>query len=201
MGAVNDNQAVSSNYAPSYLRAWLTNPFTFGAVAPSGPALSALITSEISAETGCVLELGPGKGVITQALLDRGVPESNLILVERMPDFARLLRERFPLAHVEIMDADQISGLKLLTKDEPVGAVVSSLPLVSMPPDKVGAILVAAFEHLGPAGAFYQFTYAPRSPVSDSQLTRLGLKADHIGRAVLNIPPAAVYRITRIGTA
>lgn len=201
MGSVNDNQAVRSNNASSYLRAWLANPFVFGAVAPSGPALSALMTGEISAQTGRVLELGPGKGVLTRALLDRGVSESGLILVERRADFARFLRQRFPLAQVESMDADQIGSLAHRFEDEPLGAVISGLPLVSMSSEKVESILTAAFDLLRSDGVLYQFTYAPRSPVSDSQLTRLGLRADHIGRAVLNIPPAAVYRITRIGTA
>lgn len=182
---------------PSYLRAWLANPLKFGAVAPSGPALAALITTEIRPDDGPVLELGPGKGVFTRALLQRGVPESQLILIEQRADFVQLLRQHFPAAHVESMDAEQVEGLAPLLRESGVGAVISGLPLLNMPPKKVSAILAAAFGLLRPGGAFYQFTYMPRCPVSRATLGRVGLKAERIGRAVLNIPPAAVYRFTR----
>lgn len=192
-----DNRPVRQDSAPSYLRAWLANPLKFGAVAPSGPALAALMTNEIYPNDGPILELGPGKGVFTRALLERGVPESELILIEQRADFVRLLRERFPAAHVESMDADQLERLAPLLQDFGVGAVVSGLPLLSMPPMKVRAILSAAFAQLRTGGAFYQFTYMPRCPVSQTTMRRLGLKAERMGRALRNIPPAAVYRITR----
>jgi phospholipid N-methyltransferase len=190
-------KGVRANCTPSYLRAWLANPFKFGAVAPSGPALASLITSEIDAEDGPVLELGPGKGVFTQALLDRGVAESSLVLVERRRDFANLLNERFPEARVVSMDAEELHRLSQIFAGHPAGAVVSGLPLLSMPVEKVRGILSGAFAHLRPEGAFYQFTYMPRCPVSRETLRRRGLTAERIGGALLNIPPAAVYRITR----
>lgn len=195
-GAVGENRAVSAN--PSYFRAWLANPLKFGAIAPSGPALASLITSEISADNGRVLELGPGTGVFTRALLARGVPESSLVLVERRDDFAHLLKLRFPQAMVQSMDADEISRLAPLFEEAPPGAVISGLPLVSMPASKVTAILSAAFSLMGPGGTFYQFTYAPRCPISRDTLARLGLKAQRTGSALRNLPPANVYRLTRI---
>jgi len=63
------------------------------------------------------------------------------------------------------------------------------------------AILTAAFSKLRDGGAFYQFTYGMQCPVSKAQLDELGLKANCIGRVLLNIPPASVYRITRIKAA
>lgn len=79
----------------------------------------------------------------------------------------------------------------------PVGAVISGLPLLSMPDRKVTAILDGAFAHLRPGAAFYQFTYGPRCPVPRPILDGLDLTATHIGRTLLNVPPAAVYRISR----
>ena len=169
-------------------------------MAPSGPALAALISSEITPETGRVLELGTGKGALTTAILDRGIAESDLVLVERRADFANLLRERFPAAHVEPIDAAQIARLACHFESNPLGAIVSGLPLLTMPADTVDSIVSAAFELLKPGGAFYQFTYAARSPVPRSTLLRSGLKAKRIGWAFLNIPPACVYRIERTHT-
>jgi phospholipid N-methyltransferase len=179
-----------------FLRSWVANPLRVAAIAPSGDRLSRLMTKEISSTHGPVLELGPGTGAFTRALLDRGVDESALTLIEYGQEFARLLELRFPQARVLRMDASQLAGSDLFPSAT-VGAVVSGLPLLSMPPRKIIAILSGAFSYVRPNGAFYQFTYGPRCPVPRPILDRLGLKARHIGGTVRNIPPAAVYRITR----
>ncbi|MGC4013510.1 MAG: methyltransferase domain-containing protein [Luteolibacter sp.] len=172
------------------------NPLRISAIAPSGEALSRLITREISAAHGAVLELGPGTGVFTRGLLARGVRESDLTLVEFDPEFARLLQQRFPQARVLRMDATRLSRHELFPTTG-AGAVVSGLPLLSFPPRQVMRILLGAFCHLRAEGGFYQFTYGPRCPVPTQMLERLGLEAVRIGGTVRNLPPATVYRITR----
>jgi phospholipid N-methyltransferase len=180
----------------SFLQAWTLDPLRVGAIAPSGEALAELITREITPASGPVLELGPGTGVFTRALLARGLSPEDLALVEYGVKFAELLKDRFPGTRVLRMDAAHLDRCHLFD-DNPFGAVVSGLPLLSMPPKKVFAILAGAFGKLRSGGAFYQFTYGPSCPISRRILDRLGLKATCIGRAYLNIPPAAVYRITR----
>ncbi|MFP5077753.1 class I SAM-dependent methyltransferase [Rhizobium sp. YIM 134829] len=177
-----------------FFKAWLAAPLQVASVTPSGRALSLLITQEISPETGTVIELGPGTGVFTEALLDRGVQEEDLVLIESGAAFAEELTLRFPAARTMLMDAARVREVEM---GGTVGAVVSGLPLLSMPPRKVLAILDGAFAHLGQHGAFYQFTYGPRCPVPRPLLDRLGLKATLIGRTCANLPPAAVYRIRR----
>jgi phospholipid N-methyltransferase len=179
-----------------FFRSWLSDPLRVAAVAPSGEALARVMTREISPANGPVLELGPGTGVFTRALLAQGVRESDLTLVEYGPDFADMLEARFPDARVLRMDAAHLCRQRLF-KGAPVNAVVSGLPLLSMSPRQVMYILSGAFSYTRPGGAFYQFTYGPRCPVPEIILDRLGLKATRVGRALLNIPPAAVYRITR----
>jgi len=183
--------------AVSFFRAWMAAPLTVASVTPSSTALADLITSEISADTGPVIELGPGTGVFTRALGRRGVRDRDLTLIETGHDFARMLRLRFPDARVLEMDAARI-GQDGLFPAIPAGAVVSGLPLLSMPPRKVMAILKASFRRLGPDAAFYQFTYGPRCPVPRRILARLGLESARIGGTLRNLPPAAVYRIRRI---
>jgi phosphatidylethanolamine/phosphatidyl-N-methylethanolamine N-methyltransferase len=180
----------------AFFRAWLKAPLRVAAVVPSGRALAAAITAEIEPDTAPVIELGPGTGAFTRALLARGVPESQLALVEAGPDFAKLLQDRFPEAQVLCMNATRLAAADPFD-GEKAGAVVSGLPVLSMPPRAVIAILDGAFHHLRPDGAFYQFTYGPRCPIPRAILDRLGLKAVRIGRAVANVPPAAVYRISR----
>ena len=58
-----------------FFRAWVADPRRVSAISPSSPALAEMITSEISPTTGSVLELGPGTGVFTRALIARGLDE------------------------------------------------------------------------------------------------------------------------------
>lgn len=182
--------------AVGFLQAWIRNPLRVAAVAPSGRALAALITSEISHEIGPVIELGPGTGAFTRALIARGVREEDLALIEFGSEFAAALHFRYPRAHTLWMDATRLRTVELFA-GRPAGAVVSGLPFLSMPPRKVIAILTGAFRKMKPDGAFYQFTYGPRCPVSLRLLDHLGLEAERVGATLANLPPAAVYRIRR----
>lgn len=181
----------------SFLRAWLRDPRGIGAVTPSGAALARLMTAHVSQLDGPVIELGPGTGALTRALLARGVLPHRLALIEADPHFADALTKRYPKATILRMDAAQLGNTESLFGEERACAVVSGLPLLSLSPREVIAILRGAFHHLRADGAFYQFTYGPRCPVPSAILNRLGLRASRIGRAIINVPPAGVYRITR----
>lgn len=198
--AIDGDQVVTAVSAYSdyfqFFRSWVSDPLRVAAVAPSGGSLSRLITKEIVPSDGPVLELGPGTGVFTQALLERGIRESDLTLIEYGSEFASMLQHRFPQARVLWMDASKLARYELFA-EATVGAVVSGLPLLSMSPRKVMSILSGAFGYIRPEGGFYQFTYGPRCPVPHSMLDRLDLKATRIGGTVRNLPPAAVYRIAR----
>jgi phospholipid N-methyltransferase len=183
-------------HSTSFFLQWLSAPLRVGAIAPSSPQLAQAITAEISAENAPVIELGAGSGVFTRALIERGIPEAGLALVEQSEAFAGQLKVRFPQARVLCMDATQLEA-RTAIGGERAGAVVSGLPLLLMPAPTVATILERAFECLRPEGAFYQFTYGPRSPVSRGVLDRLGLAAVRVGMVLGNFPPAFVYRIRR----
>lgn len=180
----------------SFFMSWMSSPRRVGAIAPSGAALADLITREITAKTGPILELGPGTGAFTYKLLKRGVRPQDLTLIEYGSDFMRLLQMRFPGARVLWMDAARLATERLYD-GAPVGAVVSGLPLLNMSTRKVVSILGGAFSYVRPGGAFYQFTYGLSCPIPRPVLDRLGLRATLVDRAFLNMPPAAVYKLTR----
>lgn len=186
---------VSPDVLP-FLRAWIRNPRRVASIAPTGLRLAELLTKEISADTGPVLELGSGTGAVTRVLLARGVAERDLTLVEFSADFARMLAERFPEAQVLCVDAARLAGVRLFD-GVLAGAVVSGLPLLTMPPRGVYGVLAGVLKHVRADGAFYQFTYGPWCPVPPRVLDRLGLEARRVGRVARNVPPAAVYRIRR----
>ncbi|MDO3519003.1 class I SAM-dependent methyltransferase [Ralstonia pseudosolanacearum] len=179
-----------------FFRAWVANPLRVASVVPSSTRLSLLITTEISSETGAVIELGPGTGVFTRALLTRGVAEEDVVLVESGPEFVGRLRTLFSGASVMQMDAAKLGAVQL-RNDLDVGAVVSGLPFLSMPLRKILAILAGSFRKLRPDGAFYLFTYGYFCPIPKRVLDRLGLKATRLGGTFSNFPPAFVYRIKR----
>ncbi|TPK65238.1 methyltransferase domain-containing protein [Mesorhizobium sp. B2-4-15] len=186
--------------ALSFLLAWVAAPLRVASVTPSSASLAALMTRDIGPDTGPVLELGPGTGPFTRALLARGVKEEDLTLIESGVDFAALLKQRFPKARTFEMDATALRHLRLF-EGPVVGAAVSGLPFLSIPTRKTQAILEGVFANLRPGGALYQFTYGRRCPINQSLLDRLDLKATRIGLTLRNLPPATVYRIARIKAA
>jgi phospholipid N-methyltransferase len=180
----------------TFFLAWIRDPRRIAAIAPSSPWLAAAMTASIAPSCAPVIELGPGTGVFTDALLERGVPEHRLALVELGDEFLDALRARYPRATLVRQDASRLGALQFFG-GELAGAVVSGLPLLSMPPARVRRVLQDAFLRLRPNGAFYQFTYGFRCPVPSRLLERLGLKATRVAIALRNLPPAAVYRIER----
>jgi phosphatidylethanolamine/phosphatidyl-N-methylethanolamine N-methyltransferase len=180
----------------SFIREWTSAPGRVGAVWPSGAQLASVMTREISPASAPIIELGPGTGVFTRALLARGVREADLLLIDSGAEFTKLLEARFPAARVMAMDATRL-GEQPLFDGAPVGAVVSGIPLLNLSVAQIAAIMKGAFGYLRPDGAFYQFTYGPRCPVPQPVLDQLGLEATRIGKTFFNVPPASVYRITR----
>lgn len=178
-----------------FLLSWLDNPFGVGAVAPSGRPLARLMTQELKAGDR-VLELGPGTGTLTQAILARGVVRHDLFLLERCPGFADLLERRFPGATVMRGDAT-VRQDGLVPYRGTIDFIISGLPLVLFSREQKYRLLREVFRLLKPDGAFYQFTYGGRCPLDRRHLERLGLDARCTGFIALNVPPAFVYRISR----
>lgn len=180
----------------TFLRSWLQKPRCVGAIAPSSDALARLICSEIDASCAPLLELGPGTGVFTRALLARGLDPGQITLIEAVPEFANLLRHRHPGARVLTCDAGKLADADLYP-DACAGAAVSGLPLRAMPTEVIDAIIAGVFVWLRAGACLYQFTYGLRCPIPPEVLQRNQLQAQAMGRVWRNLPPATVYRITR----
>src|ERR1700730_7294049 len=89
-----------------FIRSWMEKPLATGAVMPSGRPLARAMAHCVSADLpGPVVELGPGTGAVTAALIEQGIAPSRLMLVEFNPTFCRLLRSRYPEATVVQGDA------------------------------------------------------------------------------------------------
>lgn len=174
-----------------FLRTWASKPLTTGAVSPSGRHLARAMASVVDpAWDGMVVELGPGTGSVTSALLERGVAPDRLLAIEYNPDFADHIKARFPSVNVAVGDAYQIGDTLKRQGVEKVSAVVSSLPLFTKPPMRRRHLLEQAMEALEPGHPFIQFSYALVPPVP-AEPGRWSL--DVTPWIVRNLPPARVW--------
>lgn len=173
-----------------FLRSWLDKPLTTGAVMPSGKALARTMARYVDPEIeGPVIELGPGTGAVTEALVEQGVDPARLVLVEFNPVFCRLLRSRYPDAIV--LQGDAYALRRLLGNFQPAAAVVSGLPLMNRPSRLRNRLIADAFELMAPAAPFIQFTYAMvGSPIAKKLA---GVTAKPSERIWMNLPPARVW--------
>lgn len=174
-----------------FIRSWIEKPLSTGAVMPSGRALARTMASYVDTKaSGPVIELGPGTGPVTEALVAHGVDPARLILVEFNPVFCRMLRTRYPAATVVQGDAYRLRRLLETFVREPAAAVVSGLPLVTKPLRTRLRLIADAMTLLAPSAPFVQFTYAMVPPIPKALS---GIKAEASELIWMNLPPARVW--------
>jgi phosphatidylethanolamine/phosphatidyl-N-methylethanolamine N-methyltransferase len=174
-----------------FIRSWLEKPLAIGAVTPSGRALATTMARYVDPDApGPVIELGPGTGPITEALIDQGVQEERLVLVEYNPTFCQLLRNRFPRATV--VQGDAYGGLRRIGSEQAAAAaaIVSGLPLFTKPLRTRVRLLRDALHVMRAGAPFVQFTYAVVPPIPKSAVNTRVEASDRIW---LNLPPARVW--------
>lgn len=184
-----------------FLKRWLRNPLSMGAVVPSGrllaEAMARATLAEMTGRDGHVIELGAGTGEVTKALLAAGIPAGRLALVEREPELAAFLRRHFPGPRIVEGDAARLPRLLEQQGIGSAAAVVSSLPLLSLPAEIVTGIVHSVFEVLPRGAALVQFTYGPSPPVPKTLRAELRLVGARGRRIWRNVPPAVVWTFRR----
>jgi phosphatidylethanolamine/phosphatidyl-N-methylethanolamine N-methyltransferase len=149
----------------------------------------------LSPEIGKVAELGPGTGKITRAILERGVQEKDITGFELNPFFHEILTSEFPSANILNQPAQHLNSFEAGS----FGAVISGLPLLSMPNSIQREIVEGAFHVLNEGGKFVQFTYGPVPPIAQEIRDDLQLGWTVSCRIWGNLPPARVYQFHRNG--
>jgi len=174
-----------------FIRSWIEKPISTGAVMPSSRVLARAMARYVDPQSnGPVIELGPGTGPVTQALVRQGIDPARLVLVEFNPDFCRLLRARYPAATVVQGDAYRLRRLLDGYVDEPAAAVVSGLPLVTKPLRTRLRLISDAMTLLAAGAPFVQFTYAMVPPIPKGLS---GVRAEASELIWMNLPPARVW--------
>ena len=174
-----------------FLRSWIEKPLHMGAVMPSGRVLARTMAQYVDVESsGPVVELGPGTGAITNALIEHGIDQKRLVLVEYNPGFCALLRDRYPHAKVVQGDAYALRDSLWDVLNVRASAVVSGLPLVTKPMLTRLKLIRDAFLALSPGAPFVQFTYSVAPPIPKSLP---GVSTEASERIWMNLPPARVW--------
>lgn len=185
-----------------FIRSWLENPLLAGAVSPSSRFLARVMAHAVDPRGHApIVELGPGTGPVTEALIEKGVDPARLVLVEYDAGFCDLLARRFPGARIVQGDAYDLAATLANALDAPPVAVVSSLPLLTRPEAIRLRLLADALDMMEPDGVFVQFTYGLVSPVprirKGHRLT--WFEADASAPVLRNLPPARVWAYRRAG--
>jgi phosphatidylethanolamine/phosphatidyl-N-methylethanolamine N-methyltransferase len=178
-----------------FLRALMAHPKNIGAIMPSSRALGRAIARQVDpARPGPVLELGPGTGVLTQAVLERGITPGRLTLVEFDPDMAAFLAGHFDGVDVIEGDAFDLARTLGAKAREPFSAIISGIPLLNFPMARRRIFMEGVCRLLAPGAPLIQFSYGAHAPVvpsPDYSVTRTAM-------VWANLPPARVWVYRKI---
>lgn len=172
-----------------FVRSWFRSPLRTGAIASSSRSLARRMAAYIDPSVpGPVLELGPGTGTFTEALLQRGISENRLVLVEANPGFAADLQRNFPRAMVLLANAYDTRQW-LPHCQQRFNGIVSGLPLLTRPMEERRALIEGCLNKALAGAPFVQFTYMvkPPVPVFSSISVRKGPVTFY------NMPPARIW--------
>lgn len=166
-------------------------PKTVGAVWPTGQVMARRMASIIDPQSPLpVLELGPGTGCITKAILERGLAPEKLFAVEYSRAFAHELKLRFPQVNIIEGDAFNLARTLGAAADLRFDCAVSALPLLNFPLALREHLVADVLARLPDGRPMIQFSYGPFAPVAPKPGAWTVERYDFVLR---NIPPARLW--------
>lgn len=178
-----------------FFKGWIDGPKSVGAILPTSAVTARRMANVINPASGLpVLELGPGTGIITKAIIDRGVAAENIVSIEYSTDFYQHLKRTIPGVNFINGDAFDLETTLGDWKDRKFDAVISAIPMLSFPMEKRIALLEDLLDRMPPGRPVVQITYSPVSPI-DARPDRFHIR--HLDFVVRNIPPAQLWVYSR----
>jgi len=178
-----------------FFKGWIDGPKRVGAICPTSWVTAKRMASVVDTTSGLpVLELGPGTGIITKAIVKRGIKPENLVSIEYSTDFYQHLVRTFPGVNFINGDAFDLERTLGVWKDKTFDSVVSAIPLLSFPMERRIALLESLLDRIPAGRPVMQITYGPVSPIIANP-DRYRIK--HYDFVVRNIPPAQLWTYTR----
>lgn len=174
-----------------FFKGWIDKPKAVGSIIPTSSVTAKRMASIINVKSGLpALEVGPGTGVITKAILKHGVKPENLFAVEYAHDFVLHLRRNYPGVNViegDAFDLDATLGDKAGLKFD---SVVSGVPLLNFPVAARVAYVESLLDRIPDGRPIVQLTYGPKSPIPPGLGDYTVERFDFIIR---NIPPTTLW--------
>ena len=173
-----------------FFKGWIDKPRAVGSIIPTSSVTARKMASVVNPDSGLpVLELGPGTGVITRAILARGVKPENLWSVEYSADFVEHLKEIFPAVNIVQGDAFNLDAA-LPEKGMVFDSVISGVPLLNFPVEQRVRYIENILDRIPAGRPIVQLTYGPLSPVPPR---RGNYSVEHFDFIVRNLPPTQLW--------
>jgi len=181
-----------------FFKGWIDKPKAVGSIIPTSSITARRMASVVDTGSGLpVLELGPGTGVITKAILARGVKPQNLYTIEYSEDFVRHLEKQFDgvnIIHGDAFDLDATLGDK---RDLTFDSVISGVPLLNFPVSQRIRYIEDLLTRIPAGRPIIQLTYGPLSPVPAG---KGDYTVEHFDFVLRNIPPTQLWVYRRAGS-
>lgn len=173
-----------------FFKGWIDKPRAVGSIVPTSSITARKMASVVNPDSGLpVLELGPGTGVITKAILARGVKPENLWSIEYSADFVEHLRDTFPSVNIVQGDAFDLDAT-LPDSTMMFDSVISGVPLLNFPVEQRVRYVNALLDRIPAGRPIVQLTYGPLSPVPPR---RGDYTVEHFDFIVRNLPPTQLW--------
>lgn len=178
-----------------FFRGWIDKPKAVGSIVPTSGVTARKMASIVRPERDdMVLELGPGTGVITRAILEKGIKPENLVSVEYSADFVERLKRDMPGVNFVHGDAFELEAVLAPWKDRRFDSVISAIPMLNFPVSARVSLLESMLDLLPAGRPVVQITYGAVSPIPAGRGSYSVERFDFIVR---NIPPAHLWLYKR----
>ncbi len=178
-----------------FFKGWIDKPRAVGSIVPTSSVTARKMATVVNPDSGLpVLELGPGTGVITKAILEAGVKPENLWSIEYSQDFVDHLRLNYPgvnVIHGDAFDLDKTLGDK---RDTVFDSVISGVPLLNFPVAQRIAYVEDLLDRIPAGRPIVQRTYGPLSPVPPG---KGNYTVAHFDFIIRNLPPTQLWLYSR----
>ena len=178
-----------------FAKNFVSKPKTVGAVAPTSARMAKIMASAVRPNSGLpVLELGPGTGVITKAILDTGIKPEQLVSIEFASSFLPGLKRRFSGVQFVHGDAFEMEEIMRSLQIDEFDCVISALPLLNFAVTQRIRYVNSGLNIIAPGRPMVQFSYSPRPPVPPRPRH---FTVKHKATVFRNIPPAKIWHYQR----
>ncbi|WP_322987883.1 phospholipid N-methyltransferase PmtA [Hoeflea sp.] len=178
-----------------FFKVWMDGPRKIGAIMPTSSVAARSMASVVNPDSGLpVLELGPGTGVITRAILARGITPAQLVSVEFSQQFFTRLKLDFPEVQFILGNAFDLETTLGALRAQRFDSVISGIPLLNFPVADRVALIEDLLDRLPCGRPVVQFSYGPTSPVPPHSGNFDVIRHDFVMR---NVPPARLWLYRR----